>query len=31
MEFSCADQEYRHAVKELAIFCEKHHEAVELS
>jgi hypothetical protein len=24
MEFSCADQEYRHAVMELKLFCEKH-------
>jgi hypothetical protein len=24
MEFSCADQEYRHAVRNLATFCERH-------
>jgi hypothetical protein len=27
MEFSCADQEYRHAVSQLQGFCEKHGES----
>jgi hypothetical protein len=27
MEFSCADQEYRHAVAQLQQFCEKHGES----